>query len=84
LPVLFDFVVEEIDHPHVERKRKALNVVQRYAVFRILDIADLVLRKISRMSQLFLAHILSKTDPTHISRQDQPRSANVPPCHLAR
>jgi hypothetical protein len=26
-------------------------------VFRILDITDLVLRKISRMSQLFLAHI---------------------------
>jgi hypothetical protein len=53
-------------------------------VFRILDITDLVLRKISRMSQLFLAHILSKTDSTHISRQDKPRCENVPPCHLAR
>lgn len=84
MSVLFDFVVEEIGHPNVKCKRKALNVVQRYAVFRILDITDLVLRKISRMSQLFLAHILSKTDSTHISRQDKPRCENVPPCHLAR
>jgi hypothetical protein len=49
--------IEKFGDGHAQRKSQSLNIVQRSAVFRILNFADLILGQIGRVRQILLAHL---------------------------
>jgi hypothetical protein len=74
--------IEKLGDTDIQRESQPLNIVQRDAMLRILDLADLVLGKFGGVRQILLAHISRKPQAAHVLRQDASRCMNVPPCHL--